>query len=106
MDKDTIVKFVEDGVVVETTTWEHAGFLDKPTDQQVIIAMGLIKPCPNQEECNLNPSDYCECLKQKYLGILQRITKALELEYSSSDYDPEDYEKRIIDAIAKLQLTY
>lgn len=41
--------------------------------------------------------------QEKYLGIMQRITLALGLKWCTSDYDPEDYEIRIIETIAKLK---
>lgn len=55
--------------------------------------------CLNKEECE----NFCECQKQKYLGILRRITLAVGASYSVSDYDPEDYERGIMEAIRQIR---
>lgn len=54
------------------------------------------RPNSHEEDCD-------ESERHRYLAILRRITLALGESYSVTDYDPEDYERRIIQAIHQMR---
>lgn len=61
--------------------------------------------CQQQNNCDRD----CECLPsdrhEALVKMMQRICDEIGAKYCCSDYDPEDYERLIINAFAKIKST-